>query len=513
MHMDRYYRNLLDRTDMETVVKAGWIDEGLDRPLDEGLEFYTTPLDAITRGGEKEAAVLFYMGCFAPIHEGHMTVMRLAKETVEEKTGLPVVAGYFAPDHDDYVGTKTGDDPAYFGAERINIIQQQEGFEEWMQVDVWPALYAPTALNFTTIYDRFINYLNQWLPSEMHVRVFCVFGGDNYQFGNAFLDYGHGVCVPRQGVEPDMTAALPNDRVIWSDKSSNDHSSTKARAALKAAQVEQENTTSDGKAYILRDDLTIAFKETPSALTRKAISQIVPILLSKHVGRSVVPVDVQEQVIRFRSMRPFISLDCFLPAKHRLELTRVFVAGDMQKYSKHHTNRVGTPSVPEQLEALPLGTYDLVDDDIASGATMHMVSSLLAQRGIEVGEFKSLLDVFGDGIYDVLDMRDFVLGSKHGGLTVKTPSGGMTRALYAAPYVNLVTRAKMNPVSALRLSMDVWKLNRDIYRGSGITVGDISDRQDFTQFGFSPDVLVEDLCAQHVALLAKAFPNAEKKAA
>lgn len=499
MNMDRYYSNLLAKTNMETVVAAGWFDDKLTEPLEEDLRFYTTSLERITASKEKEVAVLYYMGCFAPVHEGHITVMKLAKEAVETQIGLPVVAGYYAPDHDAYVGTKT-QDPAYKAAERVAYIQNHPEIEDWMQVDVWPALYAPKDLNFTTLYDRFTNYLKKWLPLDVKVRLYCVFGGDNYLFANAFTEYGKAVCVPRQGVEMDRTLLLPNKQVLWSEKGSSDLSSTKVRAALAA---KNNNELNDEKFYILRDDLELAFPKTPNTITGKIIAQALSILLTSHTRKRTEVVDVMEQVEKFQSEKPFISLDCFLETEHKLELTRVFNAADTQKFSKLHTNRTGTPPLEEQVQKIPTGVYDLVDDDIATGTTMNTVATLLNQHNIQVGDFRCLLESYGEEIHDVLDMRDFVLGARNGGLTVKTINGETTRTMYAAPYVNLVTRAKLNPVKAINFSLEIWKLNHSIYRDSKLTVGDISEHQNYTLFGFDKDMTVEDLCAHHITLLAK----------
>lgn len=501
--MDRYYTNLLERTDMETVVGAGWFDDKLTEPLEEDLRFYTTSLDRITNSSQREVAVLYYMGCFAPVHEGHITVMKLAKEAVEAQTGLPVVAGYFAPDHDAYVGTKT-DDPAYKAAERVSYIQTHPEVEDWMQVDIWPALYAPKDLNFTTLYDRFNNYMKKWLPLDVTVKLYCVFGGDNYLFANTFTEYGHAVCVPRQGVTMDTTLLLPNERVLWSEKGSSDQSSTKVREMLAQERLEQKKRDEmDGKFYILRDDLELAFPKTPNTITGKVIAQALTILLTSHTGKTVKTVDVLEQVEKFESEKPFISLDCFLETEHKLELTRVFQASDTQKYSKLHTNRTGTAPIEEQVLHIPQGVYDLVDDDIATGTTMNTVATLLNQHGIQVGEFRCLLESYGEEIFDVLDMRDFVLGARNGGLTVKNSLGKTTRAMYAAPYVNLVTRAKMNPVAAISFSLEIWKMNHSIYRGSHLTVEDISDSQNYSLFGFHENMLVEELCAHHIGLLSR----------
>lgn len=483
--LDKYYTSLLKVTDMDTVVAAGWFDEGRSNGYDDGVQHYTTSLSKIAESEAKEVAVLYYTGCFAPIHRGHLKVMRLAKETVEEQTGLPVVAGYFAPDHDVYSGTKTNNAPEYNAAQRISLIQKDS--EEWMQVDSWPSLYAETSLNFTTLYDRFIRYVKKWLP-EKNVRVYYVFGGDNYQFANAFIEHGHAVCVPRKGTTMDMTKILPTARTLWSAKESTDDSSTKVRAARKA---EEE------RFYVLRNDLPLAFPVELPTLNRKQLEQKLEELLSAHSQYDVMTVNVLEQLENFVSDVPFISLDCFLPAVHRLQLTRLFQAGDYQRYSKLHTNRAGTPPIEEQLKQIPQGTYDLVDDDIATGATMHAVATMLNQKGIQVRRFRSFLESYGDNVYDILDMRDFVLGAHNGGLSIKTVQGEVTRVMYAAPYVNLVTRAKLTPDAALQFSKQVWKLNEELYAGSGVTVGDIQEHQDYTQFGFSATLPLEQLCRIH----------------
>lgn len=499
MKLDKYYTSLLEQTDMESVIAAGWFDETHPVALDESLGFYTTPLDAIAGAEESEVAVLYYTGCFSPIHEGHLTAMRLAKETVEKATGLPVVAGYFAPDHDNYAGTKSGNDPQYAAARRIAYIQEQTSSEDWMQVDVWPSLYAPSDMNFTSLYERFERYIQKWVPSKK-VRLYCVFGGDNYLFANAFTRFGNSVCVPRKGVTVDRSRILPNARNLWADKESTDDSSTKVRAdwakANRRLMKEQE-----GNVYVLRDDLPVALPEPSEAMNNPALTQCIKTALEERTGRTVQVENVLEQLENFTSDAPFISLDCFLPAEHRLELTRVFVVGDAQKYSKLHTNRTGTPPVEEQLALIPEGLYDLVDDDIATGTTMHTVATLLHQHGIRVGEFKCFLDHFEGNIFDILDMRDFVLGAKHGGLTVRTVSGDLTRVAYAAPYVNLTTRARLDPVEALRFSRRVWEMNQKLYRDSEVTVGDILEFQDYSLLGFDLGMTLEDLCSQHMRLL------------
>lgn len=498
MTFDRFYQNLFDKTgDMDFVVKAGWFEDGVIN-LDPQLDFYATPLHQIMTADTKEVSVLYYMGCFAPVHEGHLKAMQIAKETVEQQTGETVVAGFFAPDHDSYVGQKT-QDPRFFAPNRVAYMQEQlKGQDSWMQVDVWPALYAPKDLNFTVLYDRFTAYLQKWLPEDVKVKLYCVFGGDNYQFANAFTEYGYGVCVGRGGVQMDMTAILPNPRVLWAESVSTSHSSTAVRAAM----VTVDETPSEEDYYVLRDDLDCAFTP-PRVLSNKVISDAVRILVTAHVDAKVKTIAVKDQLAQFHPERPFISLDCFLDSDYKLDITRVFELSDPQRFSHFHTNRAGTPPIDEQVKNIPEGYYDLVDDDIATGATMKMMESFLNLNNVKVTNFLSLLDnqENEENLYDILDMRDFILGAKHGGLTVRTVKNEITRMPYALPYVNLATRAKMSPLKMFSLSIEIWKLNSSTYHGTGMTIADIKEYQDFTLLGFPADMTVEELCDKHIELL------------
>lgn len=231
MNLDKYFQSLFDRTgSKQDVVDAGWIENKPMR-VNPHVRFYTTPVDMIRNAGKKNVSVLFYPGCFAPVHEGHINAMRLAKEAIETQTGETVAAGFFVPDHDNYIMRKTHDE-RYIAPNRIALLQEALKDEPWMQVDTWASLYADTDLNFTTLYDRLDVYMKRWVP-DVNVKIYMVFGGDNYLFANSFTEYGHGVCVPREGKTMDMTLIHPDalNRVVFSTKISTNHSSTAVRAA------------------------------------------------------------------------------------------------------------------------------------------------------------------------------------------------------------------------------------------------------------------------------------------
>lgn len=272
--MDKYFTALLQRTNnMDDVVKAGWIDKPEHVPQD--LDMYTTNLDRLIDSGLTEVSVLYYPGCFAPVHEGHLQAMRLAKQTVEA-AGETVAAGFFAPDHDDYILRKTSDE-RFIAPNRIQILEKSFTPEDaWMQVDPWAAMYAPTDLNFTTLYDRFQNYLQRWLPN-MKVKVYLVFGGDNYLFANSFTEYGYSVVIPREGITIDLDNIHPDakKRVLVSQVSSTNHSSTAVRATY------NQNWGEFLDCYLI-DDITEE-QVAGSEYSRKIIADALHIITNGHL--------------------------------------------------------------------------------------------------------------------------------------------------------------------------------------------------------------------------------------
>lgn len=499
MTYDKYYQNLFDiDNNVELLIKSGWINEG-NWEGELHLSQLTTPLTHIVRNSDNitDVSVLLYPGCFAPIHEGHLEAMKIARRTVEEQTGETVVAGYFVPDSDDYVQRKTGDE-RFDGPHRIQIAQAVTADSPWMDVDPWSALYATQSLNFTTLYDRFVAYVNQWLP-HLNVKVYLVFGEDNILFANAFLNHGYAVCVLRTESDPDTSLLLPDveHRTLYSTEtppvvSSSAVRKQKIRALPQVTDVLGRNML--GTDYILRDDLDIALRGTIFENDTRSISNKLFALLETAIPQDIVlkRIDVNHQLQSYTTQEKTISLDVFWHGDYDLQVSRLFDVSNHQTGSRKYINRPGSDSLEDQLNTIPDGSYMLVDDDIASGTTMTTIETLLNSKGIGVHQKESLLQNDDGTVFDVVDARDFIIGATHGGLVVKTPLG-ITRAPYVLPFVNLTTRAKLDAKVAINFSQEIWKLNFDLYRETGITVSDIT-AQDFTLLGFTADTTIEEVC-------------------
>jgi nicotinic acid mononucleotide adenylyltransferase len=496
---DKYFQNLFDLTQDETfLVQSGYLKEGSwDKNMH--LNQLTTPLHNIiaNSGTMKEVSVLLYPGCFAPIHEGHLEAMQIAKRTIEQQTNEIVVAGYFAPDHDDYVQSKTND-IRFDAPNRVQIIQSVISDSDWMEVEPWAALHATQSLNFTTLYDRFIKYLSKWLP-DLTVKVYLVFGEDNILFANAYLKDGHAVCVLRAESNYDSSLLLEDieKRTLYSTETPPPISSSAVRNKTIKALPEVSHILGRnllGTEYILRDDLELALSDTIFHKNTQEISKKLYNILNKFIPENVTlsKVNVITQTKAFSSKEKTISLDPFWIGTYNLHISRLFNISDHQKHSSKYINRPGSPSLEEQLKLIPIDSYVLVDDDIASGTTMTTVETLLNSHGINIHHKTSLIKNNNNNLFDVVDARDFIIGAAHGGLVVQTPLG-ITRVPYLSPFVNLTTRAKLNAQEALDFSQQIWILNYELYLNSKITVGQITN-QDFTKLGFTKNQTIEEIC-------------------
>jgi hypothetical protein len=178
-----------------------------------------------------------------------------------------------------------------------------------------------------------------------------------------------------------------------------------------------------------------------------------------------------------------VSLDCFVAGAHRLGVSRVFLC-DEQRFPVAVVERPGTDSLTYQIARLPAGDLVLVDDDIASGATMRFVSNAVTEaRGdVKVVGWHSLLSgrtigwnddrpsvgllesAAGVDVLDVVDARDFCEGASHSGLLVFS-GGVLSRVPYHFEGVNLATRATLDPARHGSFRAAVQAANRVFSEG------------------------------------------------
>lgn len=547
----------------DDLIAAGFFDDNVEPeyqvPLNSTIDLMTTPLHKayqrlVVGKDTRPPVVLFATGAFSPIHRGHLQMMERARRALE-KQGRCVIGGYLSPSHDAYVSLKYDGQAALSAAHRIQLCEVAVEPLPWLMTDSWNARYAQTELLFTDVGERLQSYLRKHLHPE--TEVFYVFGSDNAAFMRAFVGKGGGVCIVRAGHEHwQEIAADPlladGSRFVFAENDAEvaAYSSSAVRSGnmdvlpnrvvklcerwgLRWDEIGEPHpfpasASTDGW-YAVRDDLGWAMEQWGGKVDagqlqeaakdfRAATVQLLEESFQsvswpdRPLALDIVLLDHQEQqryVEGLLEQHKLLSLDISTPGTVKLELSRLFGVADGQVAAHELIGRPWHPPFYEQAQAVPAGSYLLVDDDIATGYTLDTVCRALAE-GVEVTGRLSLLAksqefVGRDDPYDVIDLRDLLLGGRESGLVVQLPNGLPVRAPYMLPYVNPVSRAKIPPSAAFRFSEELWRLNEEFFTGLPLHVGDLDPlSQSFlTYLGFSSNSAVAEVCRWHRRQLAE----------
>jgi len=501
------------------------LDTELDAPCYTDLQWLTTPFHKILRRLSQlddfdpaqlaayPPLVLLTTGGFSPIHNGHLD-MELAKNAMMEQ-GHIVLGGYLSPSHDSYVSTKYNGSAGLLDAHRLRLCHEAVAMSEWLMVDPWEARYVPCALNYTDVILRLERYLNHHLRLPVPLRVGYVFGGDNAAFARTFLGQGYAVCIERPGYE-NMVEAMrqevppTNTRIAFvrprleyfnisssrirseemdamPERSSGYYNSLKANV-LRGAEPPQE------RRFLIRDESEWAVKPWMAGGDARELTEArlhlldaLRTTLCAEFARPPLPdqalslrIEIPELAHQMRYADALqretdtITLDACTNGTYRLEVSRLFGLADGQCFSTQVMPRPGCPPITEQVEAIPPGDYALLDDDIASGRTMRMMMAVFP-RNIGITRVLSLLEqtrsiealrvdqVDYQDFYDVVDFRDFLFGSRNGGLVVRLPNREMARVPYLLPYVTLNTRIRLPASQEVAFSLAMWKANAQFF--------------------------------------------------
>ncbi len=180
-----------------------------------------------------------------------------------------------------------------------------------------------------------------------------------------------------------------------------------------------------------------------------------------------------------KSKRKSISLDKFFRGDYSLNVSRVFKYQETVRPVRM-TNSPESMPLEEQIALIPKGDYVLIDDDTVSGYdmtvfslrdpsftkkervagfTINYIQALLSYYKINIVETEFILQSFGDYV-DIIDLRDFIVGTSSGGLVEEFPDGQIARIPYLHPFINLTQRASILPEHAERVSSELWSFNQ-----------------------------------------------------
>jgi len=428
-----------------------------------------------------KAYVLLSTGSFNPVHRGHIEMLECAKKEVE-KTKV-VLGGFLSVSHDSYVFTK---DSRYqmSASYRAWLCDQMIAQNSWLATDTWEALDNTYAVNFTDVILRLQWVLNERLNHlNIPIDIVYVYGSDNYSFMDAFIARGYSVCVPR--IEEDIAKCerkkeellkfsihKPETRLFVSALG-YEMSSTKIRNKELSIDNILKSAWEDKKpeknlTYLIRDD------SLPSTAYCK---QFIPDYINRikifkndffEIFNNLFHIaELDAHPIVEKKSIPIINLDTWVEVENSLPLraSRVFKVNDPQIFSKE----IYIPKA-EHLEAIKNSSfthYILMDDDIATGFTTSAIKALLHPKICDevysLNPYKSY--------YDVIDIRDFIIGSQYGGLLCR--AGGLYfRAPYFYPFVNLFSRAKIPFGKEVEITKKIIELNQLLFQGSPLKIKD-----------------------------------------
>ncbi len=472
------YLSLLHRAHGEAAVyEAGFFldDDPEDAPLDD-VDWLCTPAPKL-RSSSGKPAVLLSTGGFCPLHVGHLAMMEHARAAARA-AGYDVLGGYLSPGHDSYLRMKCGPLTPHTSV-RLRQCAAAIAGSDWLSLDPWEAMHRRVAVNFTDVTARLERYLQRHVHPELQVLFVC--GGDNARFAYAFAERGHCIVVTRPGSEQEVAtwqgrlAGRPH--VTWVSGGNPAASRT-----MRAAPVEPPARPR----LVLRLEDERVVRSLGLRSYARFQEQLVA-LLERHAEVRCTTLDTPE-------LGPHvINLDALHRSQHELAISRLFALGGYEPLG--FVARPGRASLEEQLQRIPPGTYTLRDDDLVTGSTLEAVRALLPPH--IVIEDTQLAVAHADD-EDVVDARDFLLGTDDGGLVLALPAGVVARAPYALPYVDPAARASIPASHAF--SIDLWSLNAQTFADTTLCVRDLPPpaRALFTS---ADSMRLEDLCRTHVTRL------------
>lgn len=514
---DKYYSEVYrEYKDEDLLIKAGFVPDPFT--LEEidyyNIDLLTTPFDKLKGNVNdlKNPIVLLSTGGFYPIHDGHIKMMEEAKKVLSED-GYDVIGGYLSLSHDDYISTK----PYYISDqyERINEGREYLKNSDWLMIDPWESIYVRTPINFTDVIERLQKYLQKYIDER--IKIAYIFGGDNVEFMYCFKKNGIAVCINRDGYNELFikTMKIKNDNMYFIDNLNS--SSLLSSRYIREKHSKKIISYKDVGNYLIRNESLLPLsnlirednKELLQQLQEEFLNKFMRLLSNCFDNKIFIKVINMEFQLKdaydYLQKQNTINLDSYFRGTYNLEVSRLFnVSSYQDKYIKL-IGRLGHETIEEQFKKIKNGSYVLVDDDSVTGRTLNSIKEKLP-TDVVISETYLLANSINEKVFDVVDLRDFIIGTTNSGLVVKLPNGIYTRAPYVMPYVNLTTRASIPPSRERDFSIAVWQMNKEFYqkydKNFKLKNADSNFITLMNYIGFNSEDTIVDICEWHINKLS-----------
>ena len=271
----------------------------------------------------------------------------------------------------------------------------------------------------------------------------------------------------------------------------------------------------DGPSYGVMEHLE-RFKADLAEAVKVAFTQVKEPDIPRRVNVHYLPLgEHQDFADELERTHNVLNLDACTNRGSGINFSRLFSVSDSQIGPVDLVSRPGFPDVQTQIDQIVPGQYVLLDDDIASGATVNHLMGLLPE-GVEIVGIQTLFkhscrlhgELGNHEVSDMVDLRDFVLGTYNGGLVVNSPNNNVgARAPYMLPFVSGHSRASIPLSSMHEFSQTCWRLNAELFErlGEGLTIGCATDEFQslFLQLGFSHDTTLAEVSRHYESFLAR----------
>lgn len=514
---DKYYSEIYrEYKDENLLIKAGFVPDPFT--LEEidyyNIDLLTTPFDKLKENVNdlNNPIVLLSTGGFYPIHDGHIKMMEEAKKVLSND-GYDVIGGYLSLSHDDYISTK----PYYISDqyERINEGREYLKNNDWLMIDPWESIYVRTPINFTDVIERLQKYLQKYIDER--IKVAYIFGGDNVEFMYCFKKDGIAVCLNRDGYNElfSKTIKIKNDNMYFIDN--NNSSSLLSSRYIREKHSKKIISYKDVGNYLIRNESLLPLSNLIRKNNKELLQQLQEEFLNKFMRLlsncfdnkifiKVINMEFQlNDAYDYLQKQNTINLDSYFRGTYNLEVSRLFnVSSYQDKYIKL-IGRLGHETIEEQVKKIKHGSYILVDDDSVTGRTLNSIKEKLP-TDVVISETYLLANSINEKVFDVVDLRDFIIGTTNSGLVVKLPNGIYTRAPYVMPYVNLTTRASIPPSKERDFSISVWQMNKEFYqkydKNFKLKNADSNFITLMNYVGFNNEDTMVDICQWHINKLS-----------